>query len=116
MSNLDISKIPHISKVISILRDASGLSKKELARRSELSPSFESLIESGKRAPSTESLRRIEQTLGLPSGMLLFVAAAKTHGRVDDSAISLKSKRAEEILTSLSKINVEMNTITNLMK
>ena len=50
-----------------------GLTLDELAGRSQISKPYLSLIETGRVAnpPSDEKLRRIEQTLGFPQGVLL---------------------------------------------
>lgn len=48
------------------MRAARGLSQKELSTLLEMDPSFISLIESGKRQPSTETLELITRKLNVP--------------------------------------------------
>jgi transcriptional regulator with XRE-family HTH domain len=53
------------SKLIEGIRNASGLSQSELARRSGLQPSVLSAYEHGRRQPSVSALARIARGAGL---------------------------------------------------
>lgn len=48
------------------LREDLGISLREFCRRAELSPSFVSDVENGRRYPSRTRLSRIAKTLGVP--------------------------------------------------
>ena len=48
------------------LREGLGISLREFCRRAELSPSFVSDVENGRRYPSSTRLKRIAKTLGVP--------------------------------------------------
>jgi len=63
-----------LGKTIRILRQARGLTVGEAARQCKISVSFLSLVESGKRQPSISVLRRMADTLGIPSEALLLSA------------------------------------------
>jgi transcriptional regulator with XRE-family HTH domain len=63
-----------LGKTIRILRQARDLTISEAARRSKISVPFLSLVESGARQPSISVLRRLAQTLRIPSEALLLSA------------------------------------------
>jgi transcriptional regulator with XRE-family HTH domain len=52
------------------LREDLGISLREFSRRAELSPSFVSDIENGRRYPSSPRLKRIAKTLNVPVSRL----------------------------------------------
>lgn len=49
----------------------------ELAERAGLSQSYLSMIESGKREPTLSSIEKVAKALGVPTPILLFLAAEK---------------------------------------
>jgi transcriptional regulator with XRE-family HTH domain len=65
-----------VGRAIRVIRTEQGMSRKELARRSELSYPYVSEIETGKKSPSSRALRSIADAFGLPVHELL--AAAET--------------------------------------
>lgn len=59
-------------KVLRTLRTTAGLSLREVARELEVSPTYLSLVETGKSPPPVEEkIRQIEAQLGVPPGSLL---------------------------------------------
>jgi transcriptional regulator with XRE-family HTH domain len=62
-----------LGKTIKILRDASEMSLTELARRARVSKPFLSLVESGKRQPSLDVIRRIAKALRIPPEALVLM-------------------------------------------
>ena len=60
-----------LGKIITLCRVASSLSQAELARKADITPSYLSLIEKGKRNPSLKLLRRISAVCGVPLPLLM---------------------------------------------
>jgi transcriptional regulator with XRE-family HTH domain len=56
---------------IKILRTAAGLRQTDLAERVGVTPSYLSLVESGRRSPSLRLLRRTSEALRIPLGLFL---------------------------------------------
>lgn len=66
-----------IGHALKICRSAKKLSLDELAERAGLSQSYLSMIESGKREPTLSSIEKVAKALGVPTPILLFLAAEK---------------------------------------
>lgn len=64
----------NISRAVRSCRLARRLSQQELAARAAISPSYLSLIESGKKEPSLPLLRDLAMGLSLPVDMLILTA------------------------------------------
>lgn len=62
-------------KAIRICRAARGLSQTDVASQLDLSPSYLSLLEAGKRHPSLKTLERVSRMLGVPTHLLLLLAS-----------------------------------------
>lgn len=60
-----------LGNVIRELREASGLSQRELARRLQVDGSYLSHLEAGRRDPSLSFLRRLAQEVSAPLALLL---------------------------------------------
>lgn len=63
------------AKAIRICRAAFGLKQSELARCLKIGPSHLSLIESGKRQPSLETIEEIAHALHIPKHLLMLLAS-----------------------------------------
>lgn len=61
-----------VGKAIRTLRARKGVSQKELAERAEITPSFLSLVESGRRAASLKVIERIAAALDVPAEVLVW--------------------------------------------
>ncbi len=68
----------NIGHALKVCRSAKRLSLGELAGRTELSTSYLSMIESGKREPTLSSIEKIASAMGVPTPILLFLAADTT--------------------------------------
>ena len=64
-------------RAIRTARAVRDMPQRELARLTELNPSYISLIESGKRTPSTKALGKIGKVLGFPVPLLVILASSK---------------------------------------
>ncbi len=67
-------------------RGIRGLSQRELAKEAGLDPSYVSLIETGRRAPSTKALESIADALGVPLYLLVFLGSDEDDLRGIDKA------------------------------
>lgn len=84
----------HIGSKLKLLRNEKDYTLKELAERTDLSISFISDIENGRRNPSLENLVKLAGALGVPADILLSdeqrltktktIAAHKTDGYNDN--------------------------------
>jgi len=68
-------------RAIRILRVARGLRQQELAVKAGLDPSYVSLLESGKRTPSSDALSAIAKALGSPLEVLHLLGADESELR-----------------------------------
>jgi transcriptional regulator with XRE-family HTH domain len=64
-----------IGHAIKVCRSSRKLSLGEVSSRSGLSQSYLSLIETGKRAPTLESIEKLSRALAVPTPVLMFLAA-----------------------------------------
>ncbi len=76
-----------LGETVRRFRLASGLSQSELAARANLSASFLSLVERGKREPGIGVLRRLAAELRVPLGILLAAALAVEDVSTDDEIL-----------------------------
>ena len=63
-----------LGKSIKRLRTEAGISQRDLADSAEVTPSFLSLIESGRREPSLATIRKIADALETPEEVLIWDA------------------------------------------
>lgn len=82
----------NIGRAIRFCRQQKGLTQPQLAARAQLSPSYVSVLEQGKRDPSLSSVDQIARGLGIPVSVLLFVAAEP--GEVERLSAELHEKLA----------------------
>lgn len=68
----------NLGKALMLSRSQRGLTQAELAVRAGLSVSYLSLLEQNKRTdPSLSTIQRLAEALGIPTGVLFFLAADK---------------------------------------
>lgn len=67
-----------LGKAIKICREQKGISRVDLAESTGLSISYISLLENNKRDPNLSKVEKIAKALGVPTSILLFLAADKT--------------------------------------
>lgn len=86
-----------LGKAIRIVREAKGMTLGSLAERSGVSVPFLSLVQSGGRQPSLAVLRRVAESLGIPSEVLIMLAQPlngrlQTNDRASQSLIGAIQK------------------------
>jgi len=67
----------NLGKAIKLIRVNKGYSQEKFASLISITPSYLSLIESGKRNPNTKLLERISSNLNIPLSVLIFIATEK---------------------------------------
>lgn len=65
----------NLGRAIRLCRGQRGMNQAEVAERAEISVSYLSLIEHGKRDPNLSTIERIAQALRVPTSVLVFLAA-----------------------------------------
>lgn len=63
------------AKALRVARAIAGLQQKDLAKRAGLNASHISLIESGRRRPSSIAIEKISGALGIPAHLFALLAA-----------------------------------------
>ncbi len=64
----------NISKALKLCRNQRGLSKTELANRADISVSYLTLLEQGKRDPNFSVVDKLCNALGVPMSIFIFLA------------------------------------------
>lgn len=64
----------NIGQTILKIRKSRKITQEELAKKSELSKSYISMIESGKKKPTLVTLEKISNSLGIPFSILSFLS------------------------------------------
>lgn len=91
----------NLGSAIAKCRKLKGLKQTTLAKRAEISVSYLSLLEKGKReAPNFVALEKIAQALGLPLSLLLFLASDDEHASCLSEATVNDIKQTIEALLS----------------
>jgi transcriptional regulator with XRE-family HTH domain len=67
----------NIGKAIRVIRAARNLSQKQLAEESGLDSSYISLVEAGRRTPTSEAVQAIAKGLRIPKYLLLLLGSDK---------------------------------------
>ena len=67
----------HLGLAIKLCRERKGLSRTELAEKTQLSASYISLLENNKRDPNLSKVSIISEALGIPMPVLFFLATDK---------------------------------------
>ena len=61
-------------KALRVARALSGLQQQQLAEKADIDSSYISLIEQGKRTPSTKLIHKISRAIGIPPHLITFLA------------------------------------------
>lgn len=86
-----MGNILNLGRAISLCRKQRRLTQAELASRAELSVSYLSLLEQNKRRdPTLSTIQKLAEALGVPSGILFFLAADKAELSGLDSELAEK--------------------------
>jgi len=83
----------HIGKTIKLLRVASRLKQKELARMAGISQNYLSLIESDRKEPSLQVIERISARLGVPIAGIFLLSMDTPTGLSGDETTLFASLR-----------------------
>ncbi len=65
----------NLGKAIKLCRTQKNMSQTELANQAEISVSYLSLLERGKRDPNLSTVEKISEALKVPVSILVFLAA-----------------------------------------
>ena len=79
-----------IGTTIKKVRHQRGLSQGELAAATDLSVSYLSFIEQGRRTPNLEIVEKIAGALGVPLSILVFLASDKSELEEFDKSVAEK--------------------------
>jgi transcriptional regulator with XRE-family HTH domain len=89
------------AKALRVSRAACGVSQQELAKAAGLSPSYVSLIESGKREPTIASMRKLAKALEIPVDLMMLLAIESgDQSKASGQAISQIAQSLLAMLTS----------------
>ncbi|WP_386691966.1 hypothetical protein O1Q79_01874 [Lonepinella sp. MS14434] len=80
----------NIGKAIKLCRNQRNLTKLKLAEKAELSVSYITLLEQGKRDPNLSTIEKICTALNIPTSILMFLAT-DAHER-DELSTELSEK------------------------
>lgn len=101
----------NLGKAIKLCRTQKGMNQAELAGSAEISISYLSLLEQGKRDPSFSMIQNIASALNVPLSILVFLAAEKSE------IVDISPELAEKLsLTALQLIGASVNGNTSLSK
>lgn len=90
-------------RALKICRAALGLTQQDVAKKARITTSYLSLIEGGKRSPSLATLERISKAMGVPTHLVMLLAAGpqeipgperKKLGEVSKSLLDLLAGRS----------------------
>ena len=65
----------NISKALKLCRTQKGITKTELAEKADLSISYLSLLEQGKRDPNLSTINKLCIALNIPASIFMFLAS-----------------------------------------
>jgi transcriptional regulator with XRE-family HTH domain len=98
-----------LGETIRSLRSAKGWSQQDFARRLGISPSYLSLVEKNKREPALPLLRRMADTLGAPSALLIAAAIVGSDsvvaGRDTERDIVRRLVESAALLISVERVS-----------
>lgn len=81
-------------RALAVCREAAGLTQKDMAERAGLSASHVSMLESGKRDPSMQTIADLSKALGI-SAVILSALASDDSASFDDSIGSVLRARIQ---------------------
>jgi transcriptional regulator with XRE-family HTH domain len=88
----------NFGKALRIVRSAKNISQKQLSKKTDLDPSYISLLEKSKRTPTIETLQKIVKALDIPLHLFFLLASDKDQIK---STSSNKKRDIAEILLNL---------------
>lgn len=101
--------IMNLGRAIKLCRTQKNLKQSELADKANISVSYLSLLEQGKRDPSFSSVEKVAEALEVPISILMFLAADK------DEISEVSPELAEKLAhTALELIRANAKEITSV--
>jgi transcriptional regulator with XRE-family HTH domain len=101
----------NLGKAIKLCRTQKNMKQSDLADSAQISVSYLSLIEQGKRDPNFSTVQQIAVALNVPVSILAFLAAEQ--GEIDDISPELAEKLSH---TALKLIGASANGSASLSK
>jgi len=99
----------NLGRAIKLCRTQKNLKQSELADKANISVSYLSLLEQGKRDPSFSSVEKVAEALEVPISILMFLAADK------DEISEVSPELAEKLAhTALELIRANAKEITSV--
>jgi len=92
------------SKAIRVARSLADLSQGQLAERADIDRSYLSLIESGKRQPTIDTVEKLAQALKMPFHLLSLL------GSEADDVQNANSEQIESLSLALTKLLMQVDT------
>ena len=93
----------NLGKAIRLCRTQRDLNQSELAKRADISVSYLSLLERGKRDPNFSTVERISNALNVPVSILVFLAAEKEE--LSEMSTELQEKLSHTALLLMETTN-----------
>ncbi len=92
----------NLGKAIRLCRTQKDIKQGELAELANLSVSYISLVERGKRSPNISTIQNIASALNIPTGILLFLGTEKDEwGEINSELIENLSYTVFKIMKDL---------------
>jgi transcriptional regulator with XRE-family HTH domain len=85
------------------------LGQGELAKMARISTPYLSLLESGRRKPSIRVIKKLEDALALPDGLLSILATGESPGEI------IEPKRVAKLLELLDSIDVNLKDLSQYL-
>jgi transcriptional regulator with XRE-family HTH domain len=98
-----------LGKTIRILRQAKSLKLTDVARESGVSVAYLSLLESGERQPSLDVIRRLADSLHVPSEVLLVMG-------MEPGSLKSTRKPTSELTSAVEKLMEMENKLNRLLE
>ena len=99
-----VSILDEIGKKISRMRKYKKISQKTLAQKSNLSQSFISHLEQGKRNPTINTIQKISQGLNIPLNKFLLYIAGNKNANWEVQNGPMEREKSNDLKSQLQKI------------
>jgi transcriptional regulator with XRE-family HTH domain len=99
-----------INRILKLLRNAEGISAKELAKRVGLSPAYISEIETGKKEPTLKVLNAYGSFFGISPANLLYIQEENLSASNAELIVKIFEKKVESENQKTSTVSKLPNT------
>ena len=99
-----------LNETLRLIRNVNGLKGRELAELLAISPSFLSEIESGKKEPSLDLIRKYSEVLHTRPSKIMYLAEKLEEAKTDKT---IREKLSALALSVLYKFNVPEDLVEN---